>query len=209
MNLANTASKTFLTLCLLSFLASGCGAKKTVLESDRYTALGTVMAQKTTELCGGKGDIVLLVNVADDNNETAFGKTQTAFRQALNQSIRITATERLSLPSPMPGLDPLSPAQFRDLLQKYSTVAAIVTFVGVPNLSPEEISQLPSSRPKVVAVVTYGSPRKSLFARGLLQLAAIAKPTLDQNTLNSGAAQEIFDAHYQLITPDTAGKILP
>lgn len=43
--------------------ASGCGPGKGKVDDSRFTALGKVMAQQTTQLCPAKGSVVLVAQV--------------------------------------------------------------------------------------------------------------------------------------------------
>ena len=194
---------------LLLTTGNGCGSKDNgkskVLDSNRYTALGEVMAAKTAELCGGQGDIVLLVN-DQDTADTAFGMTVAAFRRALNPAIHITATEALKLLPPMPGLEPFSPSAFLEVLRKHSHAGALVSFVGVPQLTAEQLAQLPSPRPKVVEAVAFNPPTRAMFAQQVVWLAAVAKPVNGADA-KPQSTQEWFDACYQLITTETAGTL--
>lgn len=196
-----------LTLCL--FIGNGCGAdKKVKVDSDRYNALGEVMAKKTVELCGGKGSLVMLVSVNDYRQPTPYGQAIDAFLKALGSSITVAGTEVLDTPKVMgPGSEPLPSAKFVELLQKYSSADCLVSFVGVPSLSQEQVSQLPSPRPRVVMVVTHNVPTKAMFANQVICLAAVAKPEAQDST-PSGSAQEVFDDLYQLVTPNTASSML-
>jgi len=190
----------------LSLLAgSGCGQKGKI-DSNRYTALGEVMAGKTIELCGGKGTIVLVISESDKDKPTASGQTIAAFRKALGKAVPVAAIESVKTPAMiMRGIEPLPAAKFAELLQKYSTADYLVSFVGVPLLTPDQIAQLPTPRPQVVVAVVHNAPARAMFAQKVICLAAIPKVASDVAAANS--PQELFDAQYQLITPETAGLL--
>jgi hypothetical protein len=97
------------------------------------------------------------------------------------------------------GMELLPAAKLQDLLQKHATADCLVSFVGVPALTPEQIAQLPSPRPKVVAAVVFNPPSKAMFAGKVLYLAALPK---------SGADQADADGQYQIVTPETADSLL-
>ena len=127
-----------------------------------------------------------------------------AFKQALGKTVKVSAVENLQL-HPLPGLPLFSSQNFSDVLQKYATADAVVSFVMLPMLTPDEVRRMPSPRPKVVAMV--GGPLKNLFTQGVVSLAAQPKP--DPNTATKpGTAQECFDANFQLVTLDNAGTVL-
>ena len=195
--------------CLALLAVSGCGQHRDAEVGDqRYQALGEVMATKLNEMAGGKGRLVLVVAESANNQSAAFGQTVAAFRKALSKSLQISVTETAAMPVLLrPGAEPLPADKLAALLQKYSDTDYLVSFVGVPVLTPAQISQLPSPRPQVVEVVAFDNPTKAMFAGKVLALAAVSKPGT-QDAAVGGSVQEIFDAQYQLVTPDTAGLLV-
>lgn len=191
--------------CLLA--GSGCSGRKGEVDSNRFSVLGTVMAGKTAQLCEGKGGVVLVVSENDKDQATPYGLAFDAFRKGLGNSVPVTATEVVQTPRViMRGTEPLSAEKFAELLQKYSGADCLVSFVGVPVLTPGQIAQLPSPRPRVVVVVTHGLPSKAMFASKVVCLAALPKPPSDQ-PVTSGTPQQLFDSQYQLVTPETAATL--
>lgn len=191
-------------LCLGLLVGSGCGRNSdSKVEGSRYSALGEVMAAKVNELAGGKpGGVVLVVAASDNDQPTAFGQAAAAFRKALDKSLK-AEVETVNTPAvAFSGSDPLSADKFTALLQKHAGADYLVSFVGVPVLTPAQMDQLPSPRPRVVAVVTFNPPTKAMFARKVVCLAALAKPEA-QGDVTGGSAQEMFAACYQLVTPET------
>ena len=180
---------------------AGCGSKGSTAGGP--AALGEIMGKKTAELMGGHGSVVLLISELDNEKSEGLATTMAAFKKALGKSVTVSAVENLHL-RPMPGLPPFSPQSFSEVLQKYATSDALVSFVMLPVLTPENVRQLPSPRPKVVLMV--GGPLKNLFAQGVVSLAALPKPAAEAGA-QPHTAQEWFDARYQLVTPDTAGML--
>jgi hypothetical protein len=191
-------------LCLT--VGGGCGGEKGKVDVNRYTALGEVMAGKTTELCGGNGGLVLLVGDRDNNQSTGYGLAKEAFRKALGKDMQVVATEVVKMPPMlMPGDEPVPAAKFTELLQKYSSADCLVSFVGVPVLTPKQIAELPSPRPRVVEVVVLNSPTKAMLAGKVVNLAALFR--VGSQPPASGSSQEFFDAQYQLVTSETTGLL--
>jgi hypothetical protein len=193
----------------LAILAgTGCGKHPGgKVENSRYTALGEVMAGKLNELAGSQGSIVLVVGESDHNQPTPIGQAITAFRNALGKSVQISATETVTMPAVLPpGFEPLPADKFAGLLQKHGGADYLVSFVGVPVLTPAQIGQLPSRRPQTVEVVTFRAPSKAMFANKVVCLAALSRQVLEQGA-TGGAAQEIFDSHYQLVSRENAGAL--
>jgi len=187
-----------LALLMAVFAGGGCGSKD--LAADSTAALGEVMGKQTAELLGGHGTVVLLVSEAGNEKSEGLAKTIAAFEQALGKSVNVSAVENLQLRT-LPGLPPFSPQKFSEVLQKYATADALVSFVMLPVLTTEEVRQLPAPRPKVVLMA--GVPSKTLFVQQVVYLAVLPKPGSDSDA-KPRTAQAWFDSRYQLITPETA-----
>jgi hypothetical protein len=158
-------------------------------------------------LCEGKGGVVLVVSENDKDQATPYGVAFDAFRKGLGKSVPVIATEVLQTPKViMRGVETFPAEKFAELLQKYSSADCLVSFVGVPALTSGQIAQLPSSRPRVVVVVIHNTPTKAMFAGKVISLAALPKIGTDEAPPGS-SVQEIFDAQYQIITPENTGAL--
>ncbi len=184
----------------LLLVSSGCGGKLTTADSN--VALGEVMGKKTAELLGGRGSVVILISEADGVKSPGLAKSIEAVKQALGDKIKVSAVENLQL-QPLPGLPLFSPQQFVEVLQKHAAADALISFVMLPKLPSAVAQQLPSPRPKVVSLV--GVPFKNLFAQQVVYLAVLPKP--EMATVTAKTTQALFDAKFQLVTPETAGAL--
>lgn len=195
-------------VCLVLLGGTGCGQNRAADSGNKcFAALGEVMAAKVNGLNGGKGSVVLVVGETDNNQTTDLGQTIAAFRKTLDQSVQTRGVETVPMPAmPPPGFEALSAAKLAALLQKYSDAKYLISFVGVPVLTPRQVAQLPSPRPRVVAVVTFNAPTRAMFASQVLCLAAVPVPG-NRDAAFGGSAQELFDAQYQLVTQETAGLL--
>ena len=110
------------TLAVAAFLA-GC-AKPAVGNS----ALGETMGRQTAALLGGKGNVVLLISETGTDRSAGLAETMAAFRKGLGQSVQVSAVENLGV-RPMPGMPLLTPQKFSEVLQKYATADALVSWV--------------------------------------------------------------------------------
>jgi hypothetical protein len=189
----------------LALLAgSGCGQQQDAkFENSRYSALGEVMAAKVNELARGKDRLVLVIAESDNNQPTALGQTIAAFRKTLDKSFQASVESVVTPAVVFSGSEPLSADKFTALLQKHADADYLVSFFGVPVLTPAQMDQLPSPRPQVVEVVAFNPPTKTMFAKKVICLAALNKPAA-QGADATGSSLEIFDSCYQLVTPETA-----
>ena len=197
-----------LLLVLVLTAGTGCG-KKNQAAADRYSALGAVLGAKTRELAGGHGSIVLAVSDSDNEPYATFSPTVAAFTKALGGGVQVATVRVPTAPVVLRGVDPLKPEQLVALLQQQAAADCLVLFTGVPALTPDEIAQLPSPRPKVVAAVVFNPPSRAMFDGKVLWLAALHKPMAEGGPSPGASAQEQFDAAYMLATPENAGSLLP
>jgi hypothetical protein len=196
-------------LCLVLGVGAGCGKSEGggKLEVSRYTSLGEVMGSKLNELAGGKGSIVLVIGDKKTNPE-ALVEALSEFRNALNKSIQVTATETVTISPTLlqVGDEPLSADHFMELLQKYPDADYLVSFAGLPVLSPAQIGRLPSHRPQVVEVVVFGAPTKAMVDGKIVSLLALPKRVPNQST-EGLPVREVFDVYYQMVTAENAGVL--
>lgn len=198
--------KKYIVLVILAAtvaLLPGC-VKSQKVDAGPYTALGEMAGQITADLFTEGGRLVLIINQADRDPSTAVGAAIQAFQQRVKAKpgIQLVATETIEVPEVMvSGSEPLSPAKLLELINKNATADVMVSFVGMPRLTAEHISQLPARRPKLVTAVSYNPPSRALFQQGILNAAIIARP----GAKATGATpQEIFDANYLVITVQNA-----
>lgn len=203
------------TLLLLGLLllaaGTGCGRQEGKTDDRRFAALGEVMAKATAQLLGGKGTAVLVVPEPDPSQPNPYDATLAAFRPALTAAgVQITGVETVKLPGfVMSGSAPFSAQKFSELMQKDAAADVLVSFIGAPILTADQLAQLPSPHPKVVSVATYNPPTRDLFAQKIFYLAAVPKPGADAAAPAPADPQACFDAGYQLVTPENAAVLLP
>jgi hypothetical protein len=101
----------------------------------------------------------------------------------------------------------LSGRRFVRLVNKNTSADAIVSFVGVPTLSPAEVTEL-KAHPKFIAESRAADKLKPLFEQHLLEAAVVSRfqfPAPRNGPPRS--AQEMFDLHFQIVTSADAGKL--
>lgn len=192
---------------LALLLAGGCGKVGGQVDSNRFSTLGMVMAEKSAQLCPEHGSMVLVVSKNDSGQSTPYGLAFESFRKALGNKVTVGGTEIVPTPKALgPGMDPLSADQFAELLQKHSGVDCLVFFIRVPALTTRQIAQLPSPRPQVVAMIPNPQLTRAMFSGKVLGLAVMAKPG-EPEAAAGGSLQQQFDAQYQLVTLETSGQL--
>lgn len=176
-----------------------------------YIALGQVLGEETAKLVGANGQIVVIAWDTQKNKLPALEGQMKAFKDALKAqggiSVVSTETTNEDPTSPYPAL---TSERFFEILNKYRSTGAIVSFVGIPHFKDEEIRKWPKNSPKLV-VVTGLSPStgpKKLLQRGVLQVAIVPRYQAGQDVpQNPTTLREWFDKYYQVVTPKTAALL--
>ena len=176
------------------------------------SAAGEVLANETAKLLNGQGEIVV---VTFDTKVTPlpYAAAQLdAFKKALKQKSHITirAVETVGYsPGGMPLPPMLSGQKYRDLINGYSGIGAIVSFAGPPELTGAEMRQLPGKLP---LCLVYGSGSaqldlKQLFGKDIVQAVVVGRLTPpDPKAARPKSTEDWFNRYYQLVTPATVGS---
>jgi hypothetical protein len=172
-----------------------------------HRAVGRVMAEETAKLLNNRGKIVV---IAIDGPELRVQLEE--FEQTLKQSPAIEIDETYIVdtenkPKYGPGSG-LSGARFARIVNKNLKAAAIVSFIGAPELSEEEIGQL-QARPKFIAQSRSVEKLPPLFEKQLLHVAIVRRFQFPAPIEGRPATlRQWFDKQFQIVTAG-AGPGLP
>jgi len=173
-----------------------------------HQSIGNVLAEETFRQAGHGGKIVIVT--MDTRRAPELKIQMDAFYKHLKALGGCTVADKIVLdPGENPKYRPgsgLSAKRFLKIARKHPGVDAIVSFVGAPELSDEEIKQM-KSIPKFIAETHSPERLVSLFDKKLL-LSAIV-PRYDFPAPGPRQPQTIrqwFDHYFQIVHPDT---ILP
>ncbi len=202
--------------CLAAILASvtsiflGQCSRTSALDLTADVALGESMAELTAGLLNHKGKILVIGKDAKKLNSHGLEAQMRAFEQTLSQpgGITVLDTELVSMPStPSKPSALFTGEMFFKMLESQPDADAIVSFVGAPPLTRDEISALPSKRPKLIALAEAGMTPvlQQLLDDGVVQMAIVPRPYLrpqaGQPLRKPGSRKECFDLLYEVITP--------
>lgn len=143
-----------------------------------HLGIGRAMAEETSKLLGHKGHIVI---VAMETSKVPELKVQLAeFEKTLSQlgTVRVDRTFVLDTedkPKYAIGAG-LSARRFLRIVKKSEKANAIVSFVGVPSLSKDDLAQLNLEKmPKLIAEVRSAEKIKDLFEKKVIQVAIVSR----------------------------------
>jgi hypothetical protein len=168
-----------------------------------HRALGEVLGEEAMKLRAPGSRLTVIIRDTEAFKAPASEAQFEGFQRALRKgSTKITTTHILKV-------DPLRvvgvpPGDVFELLRKSADNDVIVSFLGPPVLSPEQLAKLGTKRPPVLAVCSGAMPQQidlhKIFEQKLLQLAVISHPDVSHSASGSGGARGEFDRMFKLIT---------
>jgi hypothetical protein len=176
-----------------------------VFNAELHRAVGQIMAEETSRILGHNAKLVI---VAMETRHAPELKLQIdSFEKHLKLLGGITVKNRLMLdPGDNPKFRPgsgLSEKRFLKLARKNSGVDAIVSFVGMPEVSDAGLANL-KSIPKVIAETHSPERLINLLNKKILNVAIVPRfefPAPGPRTPET--SQQWFDHYFQIVTAET------
>jgi len=173
---------------------------------DLHHAVGQVMAEETAHVVGQTGKLVLITL---DHRTAPELKLQTdAFEKRLKALGGITIKELIVLdakdnPKYRPGAG-LSAKRFLKIARKHSSVDAIVSFVGAPELTDQELTEL-KTVPKFIAEAHSPEKLVHLLEKKILLSAIVPRFEFPApGPRKPETSRQWFDRYFQILSPETA-----
>lgn len=173
-----------------------------------HQRVGEIMAEQTAKAVGPKGQLVLLSIPAGGEPEL---KTQLeAFRRTLKKLGEYEIKEHDLDPKDQPkyGLGSgLSGRRFVRAVKNNPKADAIVSFVGAPRLSDDELAEL-TQAPRFIAESRSPDHLPKLFEKHLIAVAIVSRYVFPApGPRKPKTPQEWFDKRYQIVAADAVGTI--
>lgn len=173
--------------------------------TDASEALGRRAAEEVAALVGNKGEIAVYSLELGEGQAPTFVAQMEIFTKTLKKhGVKIGVTKH------MPGgltalvLGPrLSANDYTAMLDQAPSAAAIVSFVGPPELPPDELQKLQAGHPPLVVVDTFGV-LKGPALPALLEAKAVALAIIALNAQDAEKVKDqpnLFDRYYRILRP--------
>ncbi|HXI52193.1 MAG TPA: hypothetical protein VNH84_11825 [Candidatus Saccharimonadales bacterium] len=172
-------------------------------DTRAHRALGQIVGEEAVKLGGAGARIILITRDTSFYKNPAFDAMTASFQAALTAAgSKVGLTHTLKV-------DPLRatqvpPGDFLQILKKATDKDVLVSFLGPPLLTEEQLAGLGGKLPKLVAVCTGNMPRqfnlRRTFDQGLLHLAILSKPSADNQLPGGGGAEACFDHLFLRVT---------
>ena len=173
-----------------------------------HQRIGEVMAEQTARVLGPKGKVLLLIIPTGSAPEL---ETQLqAFHRTLaklgNYDLKEHEFDTRDQAKYGVGSG-LSGRRFLRAIKNNSTADALVSFVGAPQLSDEELAQL-TRMPKFIAETRSVENLPKLFEKQIIQVAVVSRFVFPApGPQKPRTPQELFDKRYQVIAADSVATI--
>ena len=173
-----------------------------------HQAVGQVMAEETVKLLDQKGKIIVL---AVNPREFPELKAQlTSFTAVLKKAPAVTIKEQclLKADDPKYGVGRgLSAKRLIQVMSKYRDADAVVSFIGTPNLTDQDLTQLAQAHPKFIAEVRSTERTLKLLDSGVLQLVVVPRFAFPPpGPKHPHSPREWFNRYFQVLTPATGRR---
>lgn len=177
-----------------------------------HQGLGRVMAEQTAKLLEKKEKKrILVIRLA--SSEPSVRAQWDAFTGELKRLGDIEISEVVELdpgenPKYRPG-DGLSARRFARLVDKYEDVEGMVSFVGVPDPTDEEMQKLEDKPPRFIAFTRDLEKLPRLFKDRTLRVAIVPRydfPAPGPESPSTPA--EWFDKYFQIVTSNTLASVI-
>jgi hypothetical protein len=170
-----------------------------------HQSVGNTLAEETFHLVGHQGKIVLVT--MDASRAPEIKVQMQAFEKELARLGGCTIADKVVLdpgenPKYRPGAG-MSAKRFLKIARKHKGADAIVSFVGAPELTAEDLKQL-KAVPKFIAE-THSPERLTYLLEEKILMAAIV-PRYDfpaPGPRQPETMKQWFDHYFQIVHPDT------
>lgn len=213
MNLNSSSSSIRLIGCSIAILALLCGCtskeEKAILQPTE--SLAPVLAEETVHATGPNRKVAV---ISPDSTWGPISSVEKTFKATLQkQGFTIIDAKSATLGDPMrSGEVGLKASDFIEVLEKYPSVGAIVSFAGAPLLKQQDFARVPADHPPVLVTATAmlgtspGVPGdRSQFPRLLdskvVQLIIIDGADPASNVASGDPTHQSFAQNFRILRP--------
>ena len=198
--------------CVLAIAIAGISIyftqfNRPTLNETLHLGVGRAMAQETANLVGKQGKIVAVI--MDLNKAPELAVQLDEFERALQKLGNFTISKK---PLETEGKAKyatgagLSGRRFVRAVKNHADAQAIVSFVGAPNLSEDDLGQLDTAKlPKFVAEVRSPDKLKKLFDKHIIQVAIVSRFQFPApGPRKPRTPEDWFQNRFQIVTAESS-----
>ena len=186
------------------------GGRSEKIDLGPYSVLGAVMAEEAAKLIGNKGQVLVMVRDTGGNKNPSVDAELKAFQQTLKrqkgvsvlvEKVKITPVQMMATGGAVPA------DQFLNTLETHPGLAALVLFMGFPQLNDSQAEVLKKSGTKTVVACTLRPSDQQMIEREIINVAIVPRPDAPPP---GGPAprtlRERFDQDYVILAAPAAGR---
>ena len=171
-----------------------------------HQAVGLALADETSRVIGHHGNIVIVT--MDPRNSPELKIQLSAFEKDVKSMGGIITKDKIVLdPGENPKFRPgsgLSAKRFVKICRKHPGTDAIVSFVGAPELTEQDLAQLKGS-PKLIAETHSPEKLVNLLDKKILISAIVPRFEFPApGPRKPETSRQWFDHYFQILTPESA-----
>jgi hypothetical protein len=174
-------------------------------------AAGEVLAEEVGRLLGGAGGVVILSRQARHEGPDATRERVASLTAALQHhgALKLAGSELVPRPAGgMMDMGGVTEEQFLAAVEKHPDAKAIVVFAGLPPCSQPLVDKLAAGPMRLVAVCGYGPTVRRWLESKALAIAVVPRmEELPPGTAAPRTTREWFEREFQIVTPESVGKL--
>jgi hypothetical protein len=181
------------------------------IDGALHKKVGEVMAGEALKLLEPGARLTVIARAKEPFEVPAAAAQLDGFLGTVEKSGKKASATRLIKVDPLRVVS-VPPGDFFELIRQSKGNDVIVSFLGPPLLSDEQLGKLAGKRPRILALCSGAMPvqvdLRKMFDRQLLVTAVISRPDAPaQSTADS--AQASFEQMFKVITPPNVSELPP
>jgi hypothetical protein len=198
-------------LAALVWLCLFFNPRPPAIDRPLHKRVGEVFAAEAIKLMEPGARIIVIARAREPFDVPAAAAQLDAFVRAIEKSGKKISTTRLLKVDPL-RITSVPHGDFFDLMRQSRGNDVIVSFLGPPLLTEEELGKLAGKRPRILALCSGAMPLqvdlRKMFERQLLLTAVISRPNAPAQS-TAGSAEAAFDQMFHVITPANVSELPP
>jgi hypothetical protein len=179
------------------------------IDARPHVGVGQTLAGEALKLLEGNARLIVITRDLESFKVPATEAQSRGFLGAIKRAGKAPAVIRSIKVDPLRVVE-VPPGEFFDLLRQSKEDDVIVSFLGPPALSDDQVAKLGAKRPRILALCSGALPArvdlKKVFAQQLLLVAIVSRPDAPAQA-GPGDARSAFEQMYKVITPGNLAEL--
>lgn len=171
-----------------------------------FVGMGEVAADQAIKAANNHGQVAIWMYENADTTSPAMKTLLKSLTDTLKKAsgIRLGTTEKIPYQAAGETSSALPRATFLPLMQRFADTDVIISFVGVPKLTAQDVQSLGAKHPLLVVIDTFefnGQPAQ--YDPALVKAAIVPRlEVIPPNAPRPKTARQAFDRYFQVLTAE-------